>query len=407
MTESLKCPLHGAEAFPFPRDPARPLDPAPELMRRLRDEPVSKITLWNGKQAWLVTRVEDVRHVMSSPSFSVATNHENTPSVSAAVEARKNLDTSFQRKDAPEHTRHRRMWQPFFSGVNVDALRPAIQRYAEQAVGHLLAHNPPADLVEHVATPIPTRVILELLAIPEGDRDHLQRQSAVLADSRMPIETVTATANELYAYWRGLVKERIARPGDDFVSQLIVREVRDGSLTESEFVSAVLLIQFAGQHTTANSISLGTLTLLQHPDLITKMKADPFITPWVVEELLRFLTIVHNGSARVALKDVDIAGQSIRAGEGVIAHLSTANRDEAAFANGERIDPERHSKMHVAFGAGPHACIGAPLARAELQIVFDTLFRRIPTLRLTVDPVSASYKGDGLFYGLHSLPVAW
>lgn len=373
----------------------------------LRERPLSKVTLWNGKQVWLATRHDDVRLVLSSPHFSVSTGHENTPSVSAAVEARKNLDGSFQRKDPPAHTRERRMWLPFFNAANIEALRPAIQRYVDEAIDNLLAQGSPADLVEHVANVIPSRVILQLLAIPDGDRDFVQRQSAILANASASMKAVTDASGKLLAYWRNLLKARLANPGDDFVSQLIVREVGEGSLTENEAVSAALLIQFAGQHTTANSISLGTLTLLQHPDLIAKLKIDPKVTPRIVEELFRYLTIVHNGSARVALQDVVVGGQTIRAGEGIIAHLSTANRDENSFKDADRIDPERQPRFHVAFGAGPHTCIGAPLARAELQIVFDTLFRRIPTLKLAISPEKAAYKSDGLFYGLHSLPVAW
>jgi len=248
---------------------------------------------------------------------------------------------------------------------------------------------------------------MQLLAIPDCDRDFVQGQSATLANAQAPVEAVTDASSRLLAYWRGLVSERLTNPGNDLVSQLIVREVRQGSFTESEVVSAALLIQFAGQHTTANSISLGTLALLQQPDVIAKFKADPSVTPRVVEELLRYLTIVHNGSARVALEDVVVGGQTVHAGEGIIAHLSTANRDESIFSDADKIDPQRKARFHVAFGAGPHACIGAPLARAELQIVFDTLFRRIPTLELAVVPERAAYKTDGLFFGLHSLPIAW
>jgi len=299
------------------------------------------------------------------------------------------------------------MWQPFFSAANVDALRPAIQRYVDEAIDDLLANDSPADLVEHVATVVPSRVIMQLLAIPDSDRDFVQGESAILANARAQMDVVTDASKKLLAYWGGLVKDRLANPGNDLVSQLVVREVHHGSVTENEVVAAALLIQFAGQHTTANSISLGTLTLLQHPELIAKLKADPKVTRRVVEELLRYLTIVHNGSARVALQDVVVGGETVHAGDGIIAHLSTANRDETAFTDAGKIDPERKSRSHVAFGAGPHACIGAPLARAELQIVFDTLFRRIPTLKLAVLPENAAYKSDGLFYGLYSLPVAW
>jgi cytochrome P450 len=407
MSQTVRSAMDQAPAYPFRRDPQRPLDPAPELMALLRERPISKVTLWNGKKVWLVTRLEDVRQVLGSSHFTATASHENTPSVSAAVEARKNLDTSFQRKDAPEHTRERRLWQPFFSAANIEAIRPAIQRYVDDAIDSLLDKGSPADLIEHVAMIVPQRTICDLLAIPEEDRAFFVRESLVLANSGASLEDVSNSSRRLSSYWHTLVEKRLNRPGDDFVSHLISREVKGGSLTKDEVVSGALLIQFAGQHTTANSIGLGTVTLLERPDLIERMKVDPSITPRVVEELFRYLTIVHNGIARVALEDVIIGGQKIGKGEGLIAHLSTANRDEVVFQKADRIDPDRPARAHMAFGSGSHICIGAPLARAELQIVFDTLFRRIPTLRLALPTVQASYKSDGLFFGLHSLPVAW
>ena len=393
--------------FPFPRDVRYPLDPAPELIHLLHDRPISKVTLCNDRSAWLVTRMDDVRTVLGSADFTVTTTHENTPSVSAAVEARKHLDASFQRKDAPAHTRERRVWQRMFSAAKVEAVKPRIQAFVDEVLDDLLAAGSPGDLVDRVAVPLPSKVILELLDIPQTDRAFVLEQSAALANARTPLASLEPVSKNLFDYWRQLIAARLANPGDDPISEFVLPEVRNGQLTESEVVSGALLIQFAGQHTTANSISLGVLTLLQHPHLIHRIRDDSSVLPQIVEELLRYLTIVHNGSARVALTDVQIGDVTIRKGDGVIAHLAAANRDENAFKDPDMINPDRAERQHAAFGSGPHICIGAPLARVELQMMFKTLFTRVPTLRFATPLHRIEYKMDGLFFGLNNLPVAW
>jgi cytochrome P450 len=169
----------------------------------------------------------------------------------------------------------------------------------------------------------------------------------------------------------------------------------------------VSLMLAAGHETTANMIALGTLTLLQHPDQLNAIKSNPTATPAAVEELLRYLTVAQNGLGRAATEDIEVGGQLIREGEGVLVLLAAANRDEAVFENPDSFDIKRKPHRHVSFGAAIHQCIGSPLARAELQMAFDTLFSRVPTLRLAVAPEAIKYKFDSLFFGVHSLPVSW
>jgi cytochrome P450 len=163
----------------------------------------------------------------------------------------------------------------------------------------------------------------------------------------------------------------------------------------------------AGHETTANMIALGVVTLLQHPDQLHAIKADPTLTPAAVEELLRYLAVAQNGLGRAATEDVEVGGQLIRQGEGVLVLLAAANRDETVFENPDVFDVRRQPHRHTSFGAAIHQCIGSPLARAELQMAFDTLFARIPTLQLAVATEEIRYKFDSLFFGVHALPVSW
>jgi cytochrome P450 len=170
-----------------------------------------------------------------------------------------------------------------------------------------------------------------------------------------------------------------------------------------------VLLLLAGHETTANMIALGTLALLEHPDQLALLRDsdDPKLVAGAVEELLRYLNITHNGRRRVALADIEIGGQVIRAGEGIILANDVGNRDPDAFADPDRLDLRRDARHHVAFGFGVHQCLGQPLARMELQVVYSTLYRRIPTLRLATDVRRIPFKDDGFVYGVYELPVTW
>lgn len=197
------------------------------------------------------------------------------------------------------------------------------------------------------------------------------------------------------------------QPGDDILSRLAVRD----DLTPDDIASTGVLLLVAGHETTANMISLSTALLLEQPEQIALL-ADPATLPGAVEELLRHLTIVDTGLPRVALEDVELGGTVIKAGEGVIALLSTANQDENLFGGADRrpadeLDLGRDARRHMAFGFGVHQCLGQPLARAELQIALATLFRRLPGLRLAATPDKLEFRSETLIYGMRSLPVTW
>jgi cytochrome P450 len=214
--------------------------------------------------------------------------------------------------------------------------------------------------------------------------------------------------HRLGTYLDGLVGEKLTNPTDDLLSGLAER-IEAGDLSRQEATAMGVLMLFAGHETTANMIALGTLALLQHPDQLAALREtdDPKLVASAVEELLRYLTITHGGLRRVALEDIEIAGQVIRAGEGVIAVNETANRDPLVFPDPDRLDIQRDARHHVTFGYGVHQCLGQSLARMELQVAYPTLLRRMPTLTLATDVEQIPFKHDGFIYGVYELPVTW
>jgi cytochrome P450 len=220
---------------------------------------------------------------------------------------------------------------------------------------------------------------------------------------------VVAAHDELTEYLDGVIADKLAEPADDLLSKLAGERVATGELSRRDAAVMALLLLIAGHETTANMIALGTLALLEHPDQLAALRDtdDPALIAGAVEELLRYLSIVHSGRRRVALQDIEIDGQTIRAGEGIVLAGDTANRDEGAFADADRLDVHREARGHLAFGFGVHACLGQPLARAELQIVYGTLYRRIPGLRLAVPLEQIPFKHDSIVYGVYELPVTF
>ncbi len=263
-----------------------------------------------------------------------------------------------------------------------------------------------ADLVADFALPVPSLVICLLLGVPYEDREFFQELSRTLLSNTSRLERLLEAQEELLDYLEGLTARKRARPEDDILSRLAARD----DLTLREAANTGILLLVAGHETTANMISLSTALLLDRPEQAARL-ADPAAVPGAVEELLRHLTIVHTGMPRVALEDVELGGTTIRAGEGVIAMLSTANRDATLFGGADHrpvdeLDLDRDARRHLAFGFGVHQCLGQPLARAELQIALAPLFRRLPGLRLTPGHEPA-FRTDSFIYGMRSLSVTW
>ena len=299
------------------------------------------------------------------------------------------------------------MMVPGFTLRRATELRPRIQRIVDERIDAMFAQGPPAELVSAFALPVPSTVICALLGVPYTDHDFFEGQSRRLL--RGPAaEDVMDARDQLEEYFDELIdrKQKLPEPGDGVLDELVHRQLRDGELTREELIALAIILLVAGHETTANMISLGTYTLLQHPDRLAELRTDPALIPNAVEELMRMLSIA-DGLLRMALEDVDVAGTTIRAGEGVVFSTSVVNRDEDVYADPDTLDWHRSARHHIAFGFGIHQCLGQNLARAELEIALRTLFDRLPTLRLAAPADEIPFKPGDTIQGMLELPVTW
>ncbi|WP_066366461.1 cytochrome P450 [Herbidospora mongoliensis] len=380
-------------------------DPHPDLTGLLRQEGLVRVpTLYGGPDAWLVTRYDEVRDVLRDPeTFSNARSMdlrlpelpEPTPEEKVQMSA-----GAILMMDPPEHTRLRRMLTPEFTMRRIRRLEPRVTEIVHDHLDAMEAKGSPADLVTDFAMPVPSLVICELLGVPYEDRVAFQERTAMIMDfARTPEERLDAQ-REARAYMADLVARHRAAPGDDLLGMLIRDHGHDLSVDELIGIGGLLLI--AGHETTANMLGLGTLALLRHPEQLARLHDH---VDGAVEELMRYLSILHAGAVKIATRDVVLSGTTVREGEVVILSLPAANRDPAFVEDPDRFDIGRENPAHVAFGYGAHHCLGAPLARMEMRIAYPALFARFPDLRETDPP--AEFRSHHFVYGLTTLPVAW
>ncbi|WP_062430280.1 cytochrome P450 [Herbidospora daliensis] len=378
-------------------------DPHPGLTGLLHQEGLVRVpTLYGGPEAWLVTRYDEVRDVLRDPeTFSNAAalnlRFPDLPQPTPEEEAQMRAGAMLM-MDPPEHTRLRRMLTPEFTMRRIRRLEPRVTEIVHDHLDAMEAKGPPADLVTDFAMPVPSLVICELLGVPYQDRAAFQERTATMMDLNCPPEKRLSAQREARDYMADLVARHTATPGDDLLGMLI----REHDLEIDELIGIGGLLLIAGHETTANMLGLGTLALLRNPGQLAALSDD---VDGVVEELLRYLTILHAGVAKVATRDVELSGTKIREGDVVIVSLPAANRDPAFAEDPDRLDAGRENRAHVAFGYGAHHCLGAPLARMELRIAFPALFARFPGLRET-EP-AARFRSHHFVYGLSTLPVAW
>src|SRR6201993_1535973 len=390
-----------------------PFAPPPAVMELGAARPLSRVRIWDGSTPWLITGYDEVRMLFSDSRVSVDDRrpgfpHWNEGMLSTVHKRPRSVFTS----DGEEHTRFRRMLSKPFTFKRVEGLRPAIQQITDDHIDAMLAGPRPGDIVTALALSVPSLVISQLLGVPYEDAEMFQHHANIGLARYATGEDTVKGALSLHKYLAQLVEAKVEAPLEesaDAVSDLAER-VKAGELSVKEAAQLGTGLLIAGHETTANMIGLGVLALLQYPEqgAVLRDTNDPKVVANAVEELLRYLSIIQNGQRRVAAEDIEIDGEVIRAGEGIIIDLAPANWDAKAFAEPERLYLHRSGAgQHVAFGYGRHQCVGQQLARAELQIVFHMLLRRIPTLELAVPVEDVPLKHDRLAYGVYELPGTW
>lgn len=301
-----------------------------------------------------------------------------------------------------DHARMRALLQPHFSPKHLRALRPRVDALATRLLDGLADAGPPADLHTEVALPLPILVICELLGVPYDDRDEFRSWTEAAGNVSDRALSEQGLGN-LFGYGMRLVEAKRREPGDDVISRLCAT---DGVSTEEAAMLSMALL-FAGHETTVVQIGLGALLLLTNPDQWNALREDPGLVPNAVEEILRAPGKSGGGIPRYARTDLDIDDAEIRAGDLVLLDISAANHDPAVFAEPDRVDVTRAASAHLTFGHGARYCIGAPLARIELQAAFSQLIPRFPTMRLAVPTEQLTFRQDVLTGGLTALPVTW
>ncbi|MEU9451040.1 cytochrome P450 [Streptomyces sp. NPDC048277] len=402
-------PAHAADPVAWPQDRTCPYHPPTGYDPLRGGTPLSRVTLYDGRTVWAVTGHGAARALLSDPRLSSNRLRDDFPMPNARFAAARDRrrQLALLGLDDPQHQTQRRMLIRDFTLKRATGMRPAIQRIVDDLLDRMIAQGPPADLVSSFALPVPSMVICGLLGVPYADHEFFEAQSRRLLRGPAPADSLDAR-DRLEAYLGDLAdrKSRDEVPGDGVLDDLVHLRLREGALDRDEVVALALILLIAGHETTANMISLGTFTLLQQPERLAELRADPGLVPSAVEELMRMLSIA-DGLLRVALEDIEVAGTTIRKGEGVLFATSVINRDESVYEDPDTIDWHRPTRHHVAFGFGIHQCLGQNLARAELEIALTTLWRRLPDLRLAAPPEDIPFKPGDTIQGMLELPVTW
>lgn len=393
--------------YPMERDLRCPFAPPPQM--RDTGKGLFRVRIWDGGTPWLITGHAEARALFADSRISVDDRkpgfpHWNEHMLSTVDKRPRSVFTS----DAEEHTRFRRMLSKPFTYKRVEGLRTAIQQVTDQCIDEILAGPQPADMVAKLALPVPTVVISEMLGVPYEDHEFFQEHANAGLARYAAADAMQKGAMSLHQYLIDLVKEKQANPAEDAVSDLAER-VTAGEIDVKEAAQLGTGLLIAGHETTANMIGIGVLALLENPEQAEFLRTaeDPKVIANAVEELMRYLSIIQNGQRRIAVEDIEIGGETIKAGDGVIIDLAPANWDANAYPEPGKLDLSRDASQQLGFGYGRHQCVGQQLARAELQIVFQTVLRRIPTMKLAIPFDEVPFKHDRLAYGVYELPVTW
>lgn len=390
-----------APNFPTGAPPCLGPDPALHALCR---QPIVRITAPYGGECWLVTGHEDVKAVQTDLRFSREAVIGRDIARTAAFPLQGNTIIGM---DPPDHTRIRRLVSAAFTARRVEQLRPKAQAMVDRLIDELVTGPQPADLVEGFATPLPIGMICDLLGVPFEDRVRFGAWARVfMTSSGRTMDEILEAHGLLLGYLAELVADRRSNPTTDLLGALVAQRDEGDALSEDELVQLGFTLLVGGYETTAAQLGKSLLYLLLHPDEAARVRATPALVGPAIEELMRLIPLSSGTSlAWVTTEDVDIAGVTIRAGDAVMASAAAANLDPTVFADPERFDATRTPNPHLTFGHGTHFCLGAHLARMELQVAIATFLRRLPDARLAVAPEDVPWRPGSTVWGLAALPV--
>lgn len=402
VTETPTAPTY----LPTARPEGCPFDPPPGLADLRGQAPLTRMEFPDGHVGWLATGYSVVRSVLSDPRFTHRNDLRRWP-LADIGEGFPPVPGDMLHIDPPEHTRYRKLLAGKFAMGRMRRLTDRIEQFIADRLAVMERHGGPVDLMAAFARPIPTLTICELLGVPGSDRDNFQQHTRAVDEVHAGAEDnvaafVDMTYGDMQEYFRQLVATKRAAPADDLLSDLTTSD-----LTDEELAGFSAIMMHAGVDSTANMLALGTVALLDRPEQLASLRENPDLADRAVEELMRYLSVVHTGS-RGALVDVELAGQVVKAGETVAFSAQAANRDPARFDDPDTLDIHRNAAGHLSFGTGVHPCLGRQLARLEMRAAFPALFSRFPTLRLAIPAEDVPMRDASVIpYGVHRLPVTW
>jgi len=388
----------------FPFDRGCPYRQPAEYDDLRRAPGPTQVPLAPGGRAWLVTRHDQVRAALADDRLG---NDRTQPGYPApiAIPDEFRVGGSLLGMDPPRHGEYRRIVAGEFTHVKAQAMRPRVQAIVDGLIDRMIAGGPVADLHAQLAVATTLTVITGMLGISFDEVRHLHAYTRVMFSGDSTPQQRRDAVTQMNDYCVGIVRRKHEHPEDDLLSRLMQRWPDPVDHAEAGNMARLLLN--GGHDSTASMISLGVLTLLEHPDQLRLLQDHPDLTPSAVEELLRYLTVTDLTTARVATAPLTLGGVGIEAGDGVFPLTGAANRDPEVFERPDELDITRGRRDHLTFGYGRHLCLGADIARVELEITYRTLFTRLPGLRLAVPREDLVFRQGGLVYGLQELPVTW
>ncbi|MEU1215579.1 cytochrome P450 [Streptomyces sp. NPDC005791] len=392
----------GQTPVPYPFNEPDGLELADAYQEALVRPGLVRVRMAYGEPGWLAARYADARLVLGDRRFSraEALRHDEPR------QSEGQRDSGILSMDPPGHTRLRTLVAKAFTVHQVEKLRPWVRELSHGLLDELEERGQPADLVEHYALPIPVAVICRMLGVPEEDRPKFRAWSdAALSTSSLTAEEFLRSGEELRAYMSSLIEEHRRSPRQDLMTGLIEARDTGDRLSELELIDLCVGILVAGHETTATQIPNFVYALLDHPDQLQLLRESPGLIRGAVEELMRFVPLGSGaGFPRYATEDVEVGGTLVRAGEPVLVAVGAANRDALKFEGPGRLDVTRTGVQHMGFGHGVHHCLGAPLARLELQEALEALIVRFPALKVAGD---VEWKNQMLVRGPRRMPVGW